>query len=123
MNNPIEVQVKTTYVAEQSNPRNRQFVFSYTVTITNHGNRPAQLISRTWHIIDANDEVREVNGLGVVGQQPRLAPDTSYTYTSGAVLETSTGTMSGSYTMRYDDGEEFEASIPTFALVQPQALH
>ena len=123
MSNPIEVLVKTAYLEEQSSPDNKQFVFSYTITITNHGNRTAQLISRRWHIVDANDEVQEVQGLGVIGQQPVLNPATSYTYTSGAILETATGMMSGAYVMRYDNGEEFEAPIPAFALVQPHALH
>ena len=91
MSNPIEVLVRTAYLEEQSNPENKHYVFSYTITITNNSSRTAQLISRRWHIVDANDEVQEVQGLGVVGQQPVLVPAASYTYTSGAVLETATG--------------------------------
>ena len=101
----------------------RSPVWVHGLTIRNKGDKPAKLISRRWHIVDANEEIREIHGMGVVGQQPRLNPEASYTYTSGAVLATATGTMSGAYMMQYDNGEEFEAPIPTFALVRPEALH
>lgn len=123
MNSTINIDVKTAYLAEQSQPEEDQFVFAYTITIKNNGGKAAQLVSRYWHIVDGNNDVQEVQGIGVVGEQPRLESGESYTYTSGAILETASGTMSGKYMMRYDDGEKFEAPIPVFALVQPQSLH
>lgn len=119
----INVSVKCTYIPEQSRPEQNRYVYAYTITISNHGERPAQLISRHWLITDANDDLQEVKGDGVVGDQPRLKPGEDYTYTSGAVLATPTGTMQGSYQMRTDDSETFDTAIPLFALVPPQAIH
>lgn len=124
MNTPaINVSVKCTYIPEQSRPDQNRYVYAYTITLSNRGERPAQLISRHWLITDANDDLQEVKGDGVVGDQPRLKPGEDYTYTSGAVLATQTGTMQGSYQMRTDDGETFDTAIPLFALVPPQAIH
>lgn len=119
----INVQVQTTYIAAQSVPQQQRFVYAYTITISNRGEIPAQLISRHWRISDANDNLQEVKGMGVVGEQPHIAPGESYTYTSGVVLETETGIMEGTYHMRADDGELFDAPIPAFALVPPHAIH
>jgi ApaG protein len=119
----IDVSIKTHYIADQSEPEAERFVFAYTITIANQSDQPAQLVSRHWVITDGNNQVQEVQGMGVVGQQPRLDPGASYTYTSGVVLPTHTGTMTGSYSMRWDNGEEFEAPIPTFALIHPKSLH
>jgi ApaG protein len=119
----IEVSVKTTYIPERSRPGERRFVYAYTITISNRGDRPAQLISRHWLIKDANDEVQEVKGAGVVGEQPRLEPGEDFSYTSGVVLSTQTGTMHGSYQMQTDEGESFDAPIPMFALVPPHSIH
>ena len=123
MNTPIHITVQTSYIAAQSRPDIQRFVYSYTITITNHSDTNVQLISRHWWIKDANDNLQEVKGLGVVGEQPRLAPGASYTYTSGAILETETGMMEGSYQMRRDDGSTFDTPIPLFALVPPHAIH
>ncbi|MGM8227728.1 Co2+/Mg2+ efflux protein ApaG [Cellvibrio sp. ARAG 10.3] len=123
MNTPIHITVQTSYIAAQSRPDIQRFVYSYTITITNHSDTNVQLISRHWRIKDANDNLQEVKGLGVVGEQPRLAPGASYTYTSGAILETETGMMEGSYQMRRDDGSTFDTPIPLFALVPPHAMH
>ncbi|HTF83568.1 MAG TPA: Co2+/Mg2+ efflux protein ApaG [Cellvibrio sp.] len=123
MNTPIHITVQTSYIAAQSRPDIQRFVYSYTITITNHSDTNVQLISRHWRIKDANDNLQEVKGLGVVGEQPRLAPGASYTYTSGAILETETGMMEGSYQMRRDDGSTFDTPIPLFALVPPHAIH
>ncbi len=123
MSNCIDVDVKTKYLAEQSDPKARRFVFGYTITLTNQGDMRAQLISRHWVITDGNDEVQEVRGFGVIGQQPVITPGHSYSYTSGVVLPTETGTMTGNYQMRNEQGEDFEASIPVFALVPPHRLH
>ncbi|OGT78871.1 MAG: Co2+/Mg2+ efflux protein ApaG, partial [Gammaproteobacteria bacterium RIFCSPLOWO2_02_FULL_47_50] len=112
----IKVEVKTTYVQEQSEPENNRFVFAYTITITNTGQVPAQLLSRHWVITDANNKVQEVRGEGVVGEQPYLTPGDSFRYTSAAMLETPVGCMQGNYQMIADDGVEFDAEIPVFNL-------
>lgn len=123
MNHSINVEVQTHYLAEQSEPVEQRYVFSYTITLSNTGQLPAQLISRHWIITDAEEAVQEVKGLGVIGQQPTIAPGQKYTYSSGVVLATDTGTMTGSYQMQGTDGELFEAAIPTFALIPPNKLH
>jgi ApaG protein len=122
MPHKILVNVKTNYMADQTLPKQR-YVYSYTITIANEGDEPAQLISRHWLIRDAKDNLQEVQGIGVIGEQPHIVPGTSYTYTSGVVLETETGIMEGTYHMRADSGEMFDAEIPTFALVPPHAIH
>lgn len=119
----IQVSVKTTYINSQSEPLAHRYVYAYTITIANQGDVPAQLISRHWLITDANDKRQEVQGIGVVGEQPHIKPGDSYTYTSGVILETETGIMQGSYQMRAEDGSLFDADIPAFALVPPHAIH
>ncbi len=119
----IKVNVKTNYVEEQSSPEKKQFVYAYTIRIKNEGENAAQLISRHWIITDANNQVQEVQGLGVVGEQPLLKPNEVFTYTTGVMMKTETGTMSGTYTMRKDCGEEFTTEIPTFALIQQGPIH
>ncbi|MCW8194461.1 Co2+/Mg2+ efflux protein ApaG [Proteobacteria bacterium 005FR1] len=119
----IDVRVKSTYIPERSQPAEKRYVYAYTITIANHGDRPAQLVSRHWLIKDADDGVQEVKGAGVVGEQPRLEPGEDFTYTSGVVLSTQTGTMQGSYQMRTDEGESFDAPVPLFALVPPHSIH
>ena len=104
------------YMPEQSLPGDAIYGFSYTVTITNTGDVAAQLISRHWVIVDANGQLEEVKGLGVVGQQPLLKPGESFQYTSGSRLRTPSGTMHGSYFFVAEDGERFEAAIPMFVL-------
>jgi len=121
--NEVKVEIKTQYIHEQSRPEEDQFVYAYTIRITNQGSKAAQLVSRYWHIADDNNNVREVEGEGVVGEQPTIEPGQSYTYTSGVVLETKSGIMSGHYAMTCPDGDSFQASIPSFALVPPNSLH
>lgn len=123
MTHSITVNVKTQYLAAQSQPEEKRYVFAYTITIINEGDEPAQLIGRHWVITDSDQQVQEVQGLGVVGQQPRLGPGEDYTYTSGVILATQTGTMRGSYEMQDDQGVPFAAPIPEFALVPPHLLH
>ncbi len=123
MNPQIDIFVRPQYIESQSDPLQSKFVFSYTITIANHSEKPAQLISRHWVITDDKNQVQEVKGLGVVGQQPRLEPGSNFTYTSSAVLATENGIMVGSYQMRLDDSTEFEVPIPAFALVHPKNLH
>lgn len=119
----IEIQVNSEYDAEQSDVAQDRFVFAYTITIANTGNVAAQLISRHWIVTDANNQVQEVRGLGVVGEQPLLQPGESFEYTSGCVIATPVGTMHGSYQMVADDGTKFEVPIDEFTLVMPRVLH
>ncbi|HTQ01767.1 MAG TPA: Co2+/Mg2+ efflux protein ApaG [Casimicrobiaceae bacterium] len=119
----ITVVPKASFLADQSDPGSDKYVFSYTITITNTGEVAAQLVSRHWIITDAEHRVQEVKGLGVVGQQPLLKPGESFEYTSGASIPTSVGTMHGSYQMRAEDGQTFDAPIPPFTLSVPRTLH
>ena len=119
----IRVDVVTSYVEEQSNPGDGRFVFSYTITIRNEGDVPAKLLTRHWIITDANGKVQEVNGEGVVGEQPYLQPGEGFRYSSGAILETPVGAMQGSYRMVGDDGQHFDAPIAPFRLAMPGLLH
>lgn len=119
----ILIDVATQYIPEQSKPREHQYVFSYTISITNIGTLTAQLLSRHWLITDGNNEVQEVKGEGVVGEQPILEPGATFTYSSGAVLKTPVGHMQGAYHMLSEDGQMFEAPIDAFTLARPHALH
>ena len=119
----ITVTPKSAYLADQSDPAKNQYVFAYTITLTNTGTAAAQLISRHWYITDGDHKVQEVKGLGVVGQQPVLKPGESFEYTSGASIPTPVGTMKGAYQMVGEDGQSFEASIPLFTLSVPRTLH
>jgi ApaG protein len=119
----VRVDVVTQYLPDQSEPEQNRFTFAYTITIANTGTVAAQLISRHWIIVDANNEVQEVRGLGVVGHQPLLQPNQSFEYTSGCVLTTPVGSMKGSYQMTAEDGTQFEAPIPEFVLSMPRVLH
>ena len=123
VNPRIRVEVETSYIEEQSDPRDKRFVFSCTITIRNEGQVPARLLTRHWIITDANGNVKETRGDGVVGEQPWVRPGDDYEYTSGAVLETALGTMRGSYQMIADDGTHFDADIPAFVLSIPRTLH
>ena len=119
----MTVTVRTQYLEDQSNPDASQYVFAYAVTIKNTGSVTAQLISRHWIITDANDQVQEVKGLGVVGHQPFLAPGEQFEYTSGTSVATPQGTMRGMYFCVAEDGEQFESKIPEFVLSLPRTLH
>jgi ApaG protein len=119
----IEVHASPQFIPDQSNPEESRFVFAYTMTVRNTGKASAQLISRHWIITDGNNQVQEVRGLGVVGEQPLLKPGQSYQYTSGCVLNTPVGTMKGTYQMVGEDGTQFQAEISEFVLALPGALH
>ncbi|TCZ83864.1 Co2+/Mg2+ efflux protein ApaG [Lysobacter sp. N42] len=119
----IGIEVDTRYLEDQSQPDEHRYVFAYTVRIRNEGAVPATLLGRHWVITDAHGQVREVDGEGVVGEQPHLAPGEAFQYTSGAVLETDLGVMRGSYRMLADDGTAFDAPIPAFTLTVPRTLH
>lgn len=119
----IKVVIKTEYLPYQSNPDKKQYAFAYHIELTNEGQIGAQLISRHWIIIDGNGVQREVKGMGVVGEQPLIAPGESYQYSSGAVLETVVGTMQGSYHMQGENGRGFEVTIPVFSLALPNVVN
>lgn len=119
----IEIEVDTRYLDEDSVPNDDRYVFAYSIRICNIGRAAARLLTRHWLITDAHGKVQEVRGEGVVGEQPRLRPGDCFEYTSGAILETSVGTMRGSYGMIGDDGTRFEAQIPAFTLAVPRTLH
>ena len=117
----IVVRVIASFAPEQSEPAERQFFWTYTVEIENHGQDTVQLLSRHWIITDAQNREREVAGLGVVGEQPTLKPSEAFRYTSGCPLPTPSGTMRGSYHMVTSGGEAFDVAIPEFSLHLPGA--
>jgi ApaG protein len=119
----ITVSARTTFIPDQSDADNGRYVFAYTITITNTGDVPAQLLSRHWIITDAENQVQEVRGAGVVGEQPYLRPQESFEYTSGTAIATPVGTMRGSYQMVAEDGVKFDAPIREFTLSMPRVLH
>ena len=119
----ISVQVVPSYIEDQSYPDQDHYVFSYTVTIVNDGDIPAKLLTRHWLITDSTGDTQEVKGDGVVGEQPYLKPGEGFQYTSGTMMKTPIGSMTGSYQMLADDGIEFDAPIPEFYLVVPTTLH
>ncbi|MBS0228237.1 MAG: Co2+/Mg2+ efflux protein ApaG [Proteobacteria bacterium] len=119
----FDINVDARYLDDQSVPEERRYMFAYTIRIRNQGKVPARLLGRYWLITDGNGHVREVEGDGVVGEQPWLRPGEGFEYTSGAVLETDIGTMQGSYDMLADDGTRFATPIPAFTLSVPRTLH
>jgi len=119
----VHVTARVSYLADQSDEAGGRFVFAYTIQLNNVSQVAVQLISRHWVITDANHHVQEVRGKGVVGEQPNLKPGQSFEYSSGTVLATQVGTMSGSYRMLAEDGTEFDAPIPQFVLSVPRVLH
>jgi ApaG protein len=115
----IRVQVQAQYAADRSRPAQNEWVFLYTVKISNEGTESAKLVTRHWLITHGTGHVEEIRGPGVVGQQPTLAPGESFEYTSGSTLPTSFGIMEGTYQMIFESGEEFEAKIAPFTLSEP----
>ncbi len=112
----IEVSVEPFFLEAQSDASRNIFSFAYKVMLKNHGQETVQLISRHWIITDSIGEVTHVKGDGVVGEQPILTPGEDYEYTSGSRLESAMGTMHGTYQMRTEAGEMFDAEIPVFTL-------
>ncbi len=119
----VLVEVESTYVPERSQPMQNRWFFAYRIRITNHGQEVVQLVSRHWIITDANGQIEEVVGPGVVGEQPLLKPSESFEYTSFCPLSTPFGTMRGTYQMITPDGESFDADIAPFELSQPLATN
>ncbi len=121
--NKVEVSVSARYIPERSDASASLYFFTYTVTITNVGTLPCQLLSRRWIITDALGNEQEVRGPGVVGKQPRIPVGQSFEYTSFCPLSTPLGSMRGSYQMQNAQGDPFEAEIPAFALSQQEMVN
>ena len=123
MTNQIKIHVETTYLSNESNPDDNKYYFLYTVLIKNNSRRRAKLLSRHWIIKDDNGKVQDVKGEGVIGEQPDIRPGEEFQYTSGTMIETSFGTMKGSYHMIDDEDNYFDAVIPEFVLSIPRVIH
>lgn len=119
----VEIRVETVYLEDESNPSQDHYVFAYTITIINTGLLGAKLLTRHWIIANQDGKTYEVQGDGVVGEQPYLKPGEAYQYSSGTMLDTPIGTMQGSYQLIADDGQYFEATIAPFTLAVPNKLH
>lgn len=117
--NKIDISPLPSYLGKQR----EQYAFAYEITITNHEDMPVQLLNRHWIITHGDGYIEEVQGEGVVGQQPRLEPGQSFTYSSGALIPTRSGSMSGSYEFTTDQGHHFRVPIPEFVLAAPESLH
>ena len=123
MENPVKINVLVQYLEHQSRPDRNQYAFAYTITIINQGEEAVRLLNRHWIITDGNNQVQEVQGEGVIGQQPRIEPGSNFQYTSGAIIETEVGTMEGHYEMITASGRNFMAPIEVFTLANKAALH
>ena len=123
MTNQIKIHVETTYLSNESNPDDNKYYFLYTVLIKNNSKRRAKLLFRHWIIKDDNGKVQDVKGEGVIGEQPDIRPGEEFQYTSGTMIETSFGTMKGSYHMIDDEDNYFDAVIPEFVLSIPRVIH
>ncbi|MEN4832368.1 Co2+/Mg2+ efflux protein ApaG [Pantoea vagans] len=119
----VSVHVQSQYVASQSSPDDDRYVFAYTITIRNLGRSSVQLLGRYWLITNGNGRETEVQGEGVVGEQPFIAPGNEFQYTSGAVIETPMGTMQGHYVMVDEKGDTFHVEIPVFRLAIQTHIH
>ncbi len=120
----VTVSVTTNYLPDYSSPGQEHYVFAYKIDIRNNSEYTVKLLRRHWYIYDASGVVREVEGEGVVGQQPTLEPGESHQYVSGCNLKSGLGKMRGTYKMeRLMDGSEFAVEIPEFTLVVPYRLN
>ena len=120
----VKVSVETAYQPEYSSPGQMHYVFTYRITIENNSTHTVQLLRRHWYIHDANNIVREVEGEGVVGQQPVLEAGQSHHYVSGCNLKSGMGKMYGTYLMeRIIDGKKFKVKIPEFTMIAPFKLN
>lgn len=119
----IEIAVEAKYEAAQSDAEAKRFVFTYSITIKNSANFDIQLLSRRWVVTDGNQKQQEIEGEGVIGVQPIISANSSYQYSSGAILETDVGSMFGHYNMITAEGAKFVAQIAAFTLAKPNTLH
>jgi ApaG protein len=116
----VQVSVETFYQQDYSNPLQSEYMFAYRITIENHNSFPVKLHRRHWHIFDSNGSYREVEGEGVVGVQPVLAPGEKYQYVSSSNLRTEMGKMFGTYQMENLNSKQlFEVNIPAFEMIVP----
>ena len=120
--NKVDIKVETQYLENQS-PNKDKYAFAYRITIQNNSQQSIQLLNRYWLITDGDGKKTEVQGAGVIGEQPHIQIGDSFQYTSGAVLDTPVGTMQGYYEMQSDDGEQFQAPIDVFSLAVPNAVN
>jgi ApaG protein len=120
--NKVDITVETQYLKNQI-PGNDKYAFAYKISIHNNGQQSVQLLNRYWLITDGNGEKTEVQGAGVIGEQPHIQIGDSFQYTSGAVINTPVGTMQGYYEMQREDGELFQAEINVFSLAVPNAVN
>jgi len=120
--NKVDITVETQFLKNQI-PDKDKYAFAYRIAIHNNGQQAVQLINRYWLITDGNGKKTEVQGAGVIGEQPHIQPSDSFQYTSGAVLDTPVGTMQGYYEMQREDGERFQAAINIFRLAVPNILN
>jgi ApaG protein len=120
----IQIEVTSKYIGKQDEGSKPQmYVFSYTVNITNTGSENVKLLSRYWLITNGDGEKVEVQGDGVIGEQPVIAPNQTYSYTSASMLKTAIGSMQGHYNFQANDQDSFKAPIPVFSLAVPNSLH
>lgn len=119
----VEIKAVSRFLPEQSDLSANRYVFAYHITIRNRSEQTVQQLTRHWIITDAEENVQEVRGEGVIGQQPVLRPGETFEYTSGCSIATPVGTMKGSYFMQADDGRQFDAPIAEFTLAMPRTLH
>lgn len=115
----VAVRVAVSYLPDQSEPARGRWFWSYHIRIENGSPQPLQLLTRHWVITDGRGMRHSVEGEGVVGEQPTIAPGGSFDYVSGCPLSTPTGSMQGTYRMAGDDGERFDVAIPKFPLRAP----
>ena len=119
----LDIAVEAQYIAEESLPEQKQYVFAYTITITNKGLEPTTVLRRHWFITNSDGKIYEIEGEGVLDQQPDIYPGESFSYTSGTVLDTPAGTMKRSYQVLDEHGKKSEVTIPAFTLAVPKKLH
>lgn len=116
---PVTVRVAVSYLPEQSHPALGRWFWAYHIRIENHGDESVQLLTRQWRIVDGHGQISEIEGEGVVGEQPVITPGAAYDYVSGCPLATPEGSMVGSYEMIIGDGRVMIAAVPQFPLVAP----
>ena len=119
----IRINVQSEYISERSNPLKKKFFFAYHIAIENQADFPAKLLSRYWNITDAEGNVEEVRGPGIIGRQPRLEKGESFDYTSFCPLRTEFGVMHGKFHMIRDDGQKFDVIIKPFKLAAPFSVN
>ncbi|MBO1254325.1 Co2+/Mg2+ efflux protein ApaG [Alteromonas sp. 5E99-2] len=123
MDIPIAISVVTQYLPEHENANNGKFMFAYQISIHNKSTVPVTLMNRYWLVTDGNGKQTEVKGPGVIGQQPNIKPNATFTYTSGVALDTPVGTMQGKYEMALQDQTMFNTNIDVFSLSVPKSIH